>query len=212
MNVGTMASAVHLAACTDVRQEPFTNLAAWTVTGTVTLPAGRTGTAAQISGGSGNRATYTIPALNESDMVTVGFAWRRTDANTTARDIVDLYSDAAVTEHNRLLYAPSTTTLSFTRGSSSTLVQNAAITFTQNTWYYIEVQSKLHDTVGSVTVRVNGVQVLNGTNLDTRNAGTKTTYDTVRLTTAATSNTGQWDDLYISTGAGCTFQGDHTIP
>jgi hypothetical protein len=209
-----MASAVATSTAVDVLMEPFNNFTSWTTTGTCSIVTGRTGNAAQIGGSgppAGNLARYTIPSANETDTITVGFAWRRTDAVTTARDIINFESDAGVTQHNQLIYTPSSTTLNFTR-LSTTIGTNSAITFTQNTWYYIEVQCKLHDTAGTAVVRVNGTDVINVSSVDTRNAGTKTVYDRVVLTTDGLSRTGQWDDLYITMGAGAAFKGDITIP
>lgn len=202
---------IHTGGCTPVLREPFNNFTAapW-VNSAGTIVTGRTGTAAQFSGSASN-AVYSIPFVAESDTITAGFAWRLTDASVAGRDLIAFYSDAGVTRHDVLFYAPSSTTLSFTRAGFN-LAQNAAITFTQNTWYYIEVQCKLHDATGFVKVRVNGTEVINAAGLDTKLAGTKTTYDAVRVASGAPTTTGQWDDMYLTTGSGCSLQGDQTIP
>src|SRR5204862_3050679 len=99
-------------------------------------------------------------------------------------------------------------------GGAGIVGASAAHGMAVNTWYYIEWQIKLHDTTGFTSVRINGVQMFNVTNVDTKNAGTKTTYDRVRLNDAtANSGVSLWfDDLYITTGAGATFKGSITIP
>ncbi len=188
--------------------EPFDNLAVWVQTGTPSIVAGRTGTAVQCVGAT-NHVRYDFAGAG-ADYVTVGFAFRMTDTNQAAlqRDLLRLNSDIGVTIHNRLIFQG--TTLAFTRGSGI-LVQNTAVTLAANTWYYIEVQARLHDTSGSVTVRVNGTQVLAATNVDTRNAGTKAVYDQIQLTNAVGSTTNQWDDLYLKLGAGQSFAGDTPI-
>ena len=117
-STGIMASAVHIetATCTDViTLEPFNNTSAWTVGGTVNIVAGRTGTAVTTASATGNYAAYTIPAPNESDTITVGFAWRYDDAETGDRSIVIFYSDAMATLHNQLRWNPTGTVLHFTR-------------------------------------------------------------------------------------------------
>ena len=214
-SVGVMASAVHIAggACTDVLQEPFNDLYAWSfVAGNPAIvSAGRTGTAVQISSSSSNVADYTIPVANRSDIITVGFAWRYTDANAAGRDIFNLYSDLATTpvQHNQLTYTVSNSNLAFTRGI--TPLMNATVNLIQNVWYYIEVKCKLGDGDGFFIVRVNGTEVINVPAADTKNGGTSTVYEMLRLDVDASGCTGQWDDLYISTGSGCAFQGDHAI-
>ncbi|HET9665979.1 MAG TPA: hypothetical protein VFP09_04460, partial [Desertimonas sp.] len=73
--------------------------------------------------------------------------------------------------------------------------------------YYMEVQAKLHDTTGFVTVRLNGVVIAEALNVDTKNAGTKTTFDTLRFSATGGSNS-RFDDLYLMTGAGDAFLGE----
>lgn len=211
-SAGIMASSVVLPSGVDVLLEPFDNytFAPWTVTGTATIVAGRTGNAAQ-AGGSTARADYNIAAPGQADTLTVGFAWRRTDAITNQRDILGLWSDSGATRHNRITYQPGITQLSVTRDTTP-LASNSTITMATNTWYYIECQIRLHDTAGTAIVRIDGTEVINAAALDTKNAGTKTVYDQIRIGAVAAGATGQYDDLYVTAGAGAPFQGDHTIP
>jgi hypothetical protein len=210
-SVGIMASAVHVDTCAAVLAEPFTNFTAngWVLTGTPTIVAGRTGTAASFFSTS-QRADYNIPALAQADTITIGFAWRHTDTVVSNRNICQLYSDAGVTQHHLVQWNKSSGLLVLTRGGAT--IGSTTFAFTQNTWYYIEVQSKLHDTAGFGIVRINGTEVINTGAVDTKNGGTKVVYDQFRILCGTTSATNQVDDLYLSTGAGCTFQGDHTIP
>jgi hypothetical protein len=205
-----MASGVVVASGTDVLFEPFANFtfAPWTLAGTPTIVAGRNGTGAQFAGSSAI-ATYTIPSLSESDTVTVGFAWRATSIAVNP-NIMRLSSDAAATFHDTLVVL-GTGALRFNRGTSTPLDTSAAGLITTATWYYIEVQAKLHDTAGTATVRLNGTPVIALTGIDTKNAGTKTVFDSVALVGAG-STTQLFDDLYITTGAGATFKGDITVP
>ena len=211
-SVGVMASAVHIAAgCTAVLAEPFTNYTAngWVLTGTPTIVSGRTGTAASLFS-TGQRADYNITALAQSDTITIGFAWRHTDASTVNRNICQLYSDSGATQHSLLQWNKASGLLIFTRGGST--IGSTTFAGVQNTWYYIEVQAKLHDSAGFGIVRINGTEVINTGPVDTKNVGTKTVYDQLRILAGTTSLTNQYDDLYLTTGAGCPFQGDHTIP
>ena len=101
--------------------------------------------------------------------------------------------------------------LSFTMGAAA-IASSATGVIVLNTWHYVEVQVKLHDTTGSATVRVDGTSVITIPTVDTKNGGTKTVYDTVRLSAGAAGNTNQYDDLYLTMGAGAPFKGDITIP
>ena len=191
-----------------VLTEPFNDFTTngWTLSGGPTIVAGRTGTAMQ-STGSTQYAEWTVPAPSRTDTITVGFAWRYTDAVGTVRDLLALHSDIATDPilHNKLIYHPTSSLLSFTRSTSPTIA-SATVALTQNQWYYIECQAKLHDTTGSVIVRIDGVEVINSTGLDTKNAGDSSVYERLRLATFGSSRTGQWDDLYLRNDA--VFQGD----
>ena len=66
---------------------------------------------------------------------------------------------------------------------------------------------RLHDSLGFVKINVDGVEVLNVSGLDTKNAGTGTTYDTVQFGMGL-SGTTLFDDLYLMAGAGDSFLGD----
>lgn len=205
-SVGIIASSVVTGA---VLLEPFNNFtfAPWANTG-ATIVTGRNGTAAQTVGGSGVHADFTIPAASESDIVTVGAAWRYTDANTLTRDIFRFNSDAGVTQHNRVSQVGAG--VNVTRGATGLTATGNVLAV--NTWAYIEAQICLHDTAGYVIVHVNGVEVTNTTALDTKNAGTKTVYDRIIIGGFATGATCQWDDLYITVGAGAPFKGDIVVP
>jgi hypothetical protein len=89
-------------------------------------------------------------------------------------------------------------------GTSTTGVITAA------TWKYVEVQAKLHDTTGTVIVRVDGTERINLPTVDTKNAGTKTVFDAV-IIASSSGVTSLFDDLYVATGAGQAFLGDTPI-
>lgn len=63
---------------------------------------------------------------------------------------------------------------------AGTTVATATAAFSTNAWHYIEVKGRIHDTTGYAVIKVDGVEVLNSTGLDTRNAGT-----------------GLWDGVYF---------------
>lgn len=208
-SVGVMASAVvPPAAGNDVLLEPFNNFtfAPWTV-GAGSIVTGRTGTAAQILGNFTDTIKYTIPSGSQSDTVTIGFAFRAASLGGET-NILEINSDADATQHNRLTWNSSGALLFYR--SFSGLLTTASGLIVANTWTYIELQVKLHDTTGTYDLHVNGVSVGAASNVDTRNGGTKTVYDTVKVNLGAIARL--YDDMYITTGAGAPFKGNITIP
>lgn len=81
-------------------------------------------------------------------------------------------------------------------------------------YYYIELKATIHDTTGSYTLRINGVNELTATNIDTRN-GLTGVIDLVKLGGTGSGFVGStqyWDDFVIldTTGSAPTndFLGD----
>lgn len=72
--------------------------------------------------------------------------------------------------------------------------------FTSDNWYYIEVENVISDTVGRVTVYVNGVSVLNLTNQDTKTS-TAATVDNIIIQGGTGYNiiggNYRYDDFYL---------------
>jgi hypothetical protein len=178
----------------------------WAVTGTAAIAAARNGNGFCPAAGT-NRLNFTIPAAAESDTVTVGFAFQASAGWSQSSPLI-LSSDAGATVHLTMLLQTNGT-VTFTRSGST--VATIATVIPAGTWVYIEVQAKLHDTTGLIAVRYDGVQVLASTSLDTKNAGTKTTFDRVVIGGASAGSTFKFDDLYIMAGAGDTFLGDLSV-
>lgn len=199
----------------DVLLEPFNNLTAWAVTGSPTgiVAGGRTGTAVEFAAFSSTFISYAIPTPAQSDTITIGFAFRPSAIGQGEYKIIGLASDAGATDHN-FISIDSNNALIVYRQSSGLLPKapNGTIP-TAGVFYYIELQIKLHDTTGSFDLHVNGTSVASATNVDTKNAGTKTVYDTVRLPPSGFNGAiVRYDDLYITMGAGAPFKGDITVP
>jgi len=173
--------------------------APWTVNGSVTVTAsGQTGNGFNFPSGGTNFLTYNLATIDQRDTLTLGLHIRLATLSGSA-DVLRFYSDAGVTQHVVLRTG---TNGSFTvlRGGSSQLGSGApAGTIAINTWYFIEFQAVLHDTTGSVAVRVNGTPIagVGGTNIDTKNAGTKAVFDQVRINSYGSSGNWQIDNVYI---------------
>lgn len=198
----------------DVLLEPFNNFTAWAITGSnATIVAGRTGTGASLVGVSSNNfVRYSLAIGDQLAYVTVGFAVRINNATGT-RAVFSLASDAGATTH---LYVQVLTTGAIeirVGGAAGALIGTTATgVLPINAYTYVELAAYLHDTAGFVQMRVGGTQVLYVTNTDTRNAGTKTVFDTVCLMAPASGITNIFDDLYISVGPGAPFKGSITVP
>ena len=81
-------------------------------------------------------------------------------------------------------------------------IGSAGSVISTNTWYYVEMKVVIHQTTGSVEVRLNGVTVINVTGVDTR-CGTLTggtaTVDTIHLGKGYGPTAYQgFDDVYVS--------------
>lgn len=147
---------------------------------------------------SGAQLVYRPLVSQEFDTVTIGFAFRHVTQPANNLTLLNLYGDNGSTIHNRLTVLPSGA-FSVER-SSTTLATSSVGLVTIGIWYYIEVQYRLHDTLGAITVRLNGATVLTFGPGDTKNAGTKTVYDTIQWITNSTHAI-DIDDVYICTAA-----------
>jgi hypothetical protein len=87
-------------------------------------------------------------------------------------------------------------------GSFGTLLGTSATgLIALNTWYFVELQATLSDTVGKVEVKLNGTTVIGPlTGLDT-NAGVQTTFDTLVLSAFGAGTVTKYDDLYLRNDA-----------
>jgi len=190
---------------TTVTEEGFDSISEWAVTGSVySERTGRTGPGGSVASSA---STLTLPfGAAESDTVTIGFAWRM--GSLMARPLISLRSDAGVTAHITVA-STAAGTFEIRRGTLAGTLLATGGTYAINTWYYIEIQVKLHDTTGFAILRVDEVEVASVTNVDTKQLGTKTVFDSIVLTTSSTT-VQVWDDLYVVTGADGVFLGDQS--
>lgn len=194
---------------TDVLFEPFDNYTtnAW-VTATGTIVAGRTGTGARLSGGAGSIATWTIPTPSQSAYATVGFAVKASALPAGAIAVMRFASSGG-TLNEVGLQVTNTGALQIVYGSSAPLAASAAGVITAGVFHYVELAAFNADTGGYVTARVNGVQVVAATGIDTRNGGP--VYDRLVLQGASSGVNNIFDDLYLSVGSAAAFKGDITV-
>ena len=144
--------------------------------------------------------TLTGPSFGNKATIGVGFAHIRSSLPGSALTIFSLYDTANTTEQCGVRINTDGT-LSACRGNQAAVLgTTAAPIIGDGAWHYIEVMTTIHDSTGSMEIRVDGVQVLNVTGVDTKQ-GTAAQADRVRFYgTANTSD--RYDDLYILDNAG----------
>lgn len=178
----------------------------WSIPGGGSFSTGtfRTGTQSYALAGSTNPFNL-FPAGDAHATFIVGFAFRLASFVTSGYcGAMLLYGDAGTTSHVTLGVNPSGKLHVLRGGVSGTLLgAESGISIALNNWYYVEMKAVLHDTTGSVVVRVDGATVINLTGIDTNNAGVATTFDTITMRPDIT--TMFYDDLYVCNGAGSAF-------
>lgn len=167
----------------------------------------------------GSNPYYVQKAITASADVYAGAAFFATNtAGSTSnpqRDLFMFYGDSGATLH---IAVSINTSLGIDIKRGSTVVaSSAAGVLTALTWFYLEVHGKVADTGGFVNVRLNGgttdVVSFSG---DTKNAGTSTNIDAVRMSggSSLTNQITLLDDLYICNGLGTVnngFLGDRRV-
>lgn len=183
----------------------------WTLTGSGTYA---------ISAGNGRRSTacfrFSSPASGTNVLKTVdshatlivGFAFRFAGIGSSSTVFAALMDAGSVQVDVR---ANADGTLSVTR--NGTTLSTTAVALSANIYYYIEFKATIHDTTGSYDLRVDGVSVTSGTNVDTKNTSNATANGLRLGSTNSLVGASNWDfdDLYICDGAGATnndFLGD----
>src|SRR6266571_5801649 len=124
--------------------------------------------------------------------------------DSTSRELHSFYGDNGGTQHIRF-FLNMNGSISVFRGSTQLGVSSAAIW--PGGWNYLETLVTISDTVGVVTIKVNGTQVLNLTGQDTRNGGTNLFFDFIQWQSIG----GPIDDVYLvnaDTSGETTFLGD----
>lgn len=164
-------------------------------TSNIVAGAARSGGYGLSSLGVGQYFTLTLPA---SAKKTIGFAYKL-DAGgwgSASHQMLMIYSGADL--HLNVSFDGSLGHITVRRGDN-TLLATSALNYTfAGVWKYIEVQATIADSGGTCIVRVDGTEWINFTG-DTRNAGSATDIDKVRMfhPSAFGATT---DDWYVTNG------------
>ena len=182
--------------------------ARYTVAGTPTLVTGRFGSEQALQCSAG---TTCLRAITAAAQVYCGFGYRATSTGSQQTTLFELFGDSGGTVHGSVRRETSGA-ISIYRGATQVAI-SAAAAVASNTWGYMEVTHTVSDTVGVLTVKWNGTQIVTFTG-DTKNAGTATTIDSFRFGCTGASNVNQFDDLYVFNALGSvnnTYAGDSRI-
>lgn len=154
-----------------------------------------------------NSANNAIKNFSNSSTVIVGFAFSTGSIPATSvflrlRDSATTHLDLRIDTSKAILVTRNGTTL-------GTTTENLL----ENTWYYLELKATIHDTTGSYELRINGVSVLSGTDVDTRNGANAYVNQLSLGTPSLTGNAFifKFDDVYLLDTSGSTnndFLGD----
>lgn len=176
----------------------------------VNTSGGRFGGGALYNNGLSNYAKIAIPSTNT---VIVQFAFKYVAAGY--RGLFGLMEGSTV--HFTLGVDTTNGQPQVLRGAigGTLLASPAAGYLNTGAWVYIEAKVAIHDSAGSVILRVNGAEVVNLSGVDTRNGGTGIC-DTVSLfaTSTNTGVTGYIDDIIVMDTNGSAnndFLGDRRI-
>jgi archaellin len=180
-----------------VRIEPFEDLSSvdayssnTSVSSTIVAP--RTGGFMRC-GASSHWGELRLPAPWQ-DTITMGFAWKTSGLSSS---VICQCFELIGGQVQVSIGSKSDGAFELMR-SSSVVATTAAGLYVANQWYYLEVQTKVHQTAGTLTLRLNGTQI--GTFAgDTQTSSTNSYVSAIRLATGSANN--YFDDLYICAAA-----------
>ena len=147
---------------------------------------------------------YYHRGFGEKSTVITGFAFKQSVSNTSgfSLPICALWGDARATQHVYIGIANSTNKIEIRRGNwtGTLLATSATAVIPVNTWCHIQVKATLHDTTGSVEVKLDDAAAVSVSGVDTRNGGTLGTFSSLMIGSEANfglADVLSWDDLYI---------------
>lgn len=168
------------------------------------------------SGGNASRfgnygGDYLLKTLDDQARWIVGFAYKRDYASNDEKPILQLRDNTGAVQVALCMHSVDGL-LRLWRGDQTTLLATSTIALPTGSWNFIELKTTIHDTTGSLELRVNGVTVATYAG-DTKYSSTIGTARSIRLSGGVYSSSlyGWIDDLYVCDGTGTTnndFLGD----
>lgn len=137
---------------------------------------------------------HSIPATTD---FTLGLAFRFKDGGPNGSEIFTVRSGST---DQLYVTADNTGEIRLYRGDATLLDTSVGANILENTWYYIELQAKIDNSVGTYEVRLDGATLFSDTGVDTQNAATA---DITNLELwGHTALDPQYDDIYILDDSG----------
>ncbi len=154
-----------------------------------------------------DETAYSIafPLKSRSTTLVVGFAYKHQGTDSSAgQPLIQFISGTQVEAELEIDNMGSL----FANRDTNTQLAESSDRLRLGTWSHIEIKYVLHDSTGVFQVRINGQNVINETNVDTRVSGTA--IEEVRLWA---HEYGAFDDIYIydDNGGAPTLQGSRVV-
>ena len=125
------------------------------------------------SGGSGGNGWVGKSIGGTATTIIVGFALNLQTNDSGTIELLSLDEGVGGTPHVSLRATTGTSTFTLSAGRGNyTELGSAVAAILDSIWAYVEIKAVIHDTAGSIVVKVNGVTVINVSGVDTRNGGT----------------------------------------
>ncbi|MET0786106.1 MAG: hypothetical protein ABWX90_04135 [Candidatus Saccharimonadales bacterium] len=181
---------------------------AWTLTNSMAVGTGRFGSGI-VAGLTTSYALGGFPPT--TGPIIAGCAFK----STAAASAIMGFTGPSNVSHVLLTRGAGGELIAYRTASGSVIGSSAAGVLPAGAWSYIEAKVTIHDSTGSLIVRVNGIEVLNLINVDTKD--TQTVTDSLRFGSSTFSTTvigASWDDVYIADNTGSfnnDFLGELTV-
>ncbi len=102
--------------------------------------------------------------------------------------LIRLNENGTVTPHIMVKLTSGDGTIEVERSGGGFIASSVTGAYPINAWFHLEAKIKIHDTTGTVQVRVDGTDVINETGLDTRNGGTDGLIDKIEIGSAESNS------------------------
>lgn len=174
-----------------------------------TVSEGRFTAGALKIGAGGLGSSIRTKNLTASEEMIAGFAWMNTG------DVYDglFYFGTDGSSQNYALSIDNVTGIATLTADTGATCATASATFTGSIWQHVEMRVKVHNSLGELEIRRNGISVASITGVDTL-SGTDDTISSFRVRDQSGNQDHYIDDLYIFNGEGTsnnTFAGDSRV-
>lgn len=165
-----------------------------TIGTTPTTPGSHSASSARLGDTPGASLLLAVATAADAK-VTVGFLLY-IDADSSAGNVIQFRTQDSVVQCGVKIAGTPRKMSVYRTSNPATVVTTGTYEFDLDTWYYVELQIQLSDTVGIAKTRVNGDVDIDATGLDTLASGSDLTIAALRW--GGTDNQNDMDDFYIT--------------